>query len=71
MPWLFVAFGSTAGALLAMYPGLLLILWRTGGWFASITPLGYVIIYGTNTLSYALLIFAAFRLCRFLTNRYS
>jgi hypothetical protein len=54
-----------------MYPGLLPILWATGGWFAGITPLGYVILYSINTVSYAILMFAAFRLCKVLNNRCS
>ena len=44
--------GSPKAALLAMYPGLLPIIWATGGWFAGITPLGYVILYTINTVAY-------------------
>jgi hypothetical protein len=58
--------GFPKGALLAMYPGFLLILWATGGWFARISPLGYLILDSINTVAYARLVYVTFRFCKLL-----
>ena|SRR5690349_3909721 len=55
--------GATRVALFAMLPGLLPILWATGGWFAGIAPLGYVVMYSINTVVYASLLLVGIRGC--------
>jgi hypothetical protein len=68
VPAVFVALGSSNGALFAMYPGLLPILWATRGWFESLTLMGVVVLCGINTVSYAILTFVAIRLCKVLND---
>ena len=63
LPVVLAELGFNDAALFAIYPGLLPIIWATGGWFAGIAPLGYVILCGVNTVVYALLIFGALRAC--------
>ena len=40
LPVLLSVLGAKRAALFAIYPGLLPILWATGGWFAGIAPVG-------------------------------
>jgi hypothetical protein len=51
---------------LILNPGLLIIVRSTGGWFAGISPLGYVFIFAVNTLIYGVLLFCALRMCAYL-----
>ena len=48
---------------LILNPGLLIIVWSTGGWFAGISPLGYVFVFAVNTLTYGAFLMAALRTC--------
>jgi hypothetical protein len=70
LPVLLSALGAKRAALLAIYPGLLPILWATGGWFAGISPLGYVVMFSVNTVVYAALLLAGFRACVCLQRQY-
>jgi len=58
VPSLLQILGAHRAALYAMLPGLWPILWATGGWFAGISPEGYLILFSINTLVYAFLLFA-------------
>jgi hypothetical protein len=71
LPSLLAMAGAQRAALFAMLPGLLPILWATGGWFASIAPMGYVLMFTVNTLVYALLLLAGFRTCACLQRHYA
>jgi len=51
---------------LILSPGLLIIVRSTGGWFAGISPLGYVFVFAVNTLTYGVLLLAASRTCAYL-----
>jgi predicted permease len=70
LPVLLGALGAKEAALFAIYPGLLPILWATGGWFAGIAPLGYVLMFSVNTVVYAALLLAGFRTCACLQRQY-
>jgi hypothetical protein len=63
VPLVLAKLGLHHAMLFAIYPGLLPIIWATGGWFAGITPLGYVILCSVNTMVYVLLIFILLRTC--------
>jgi hypothetical protein len=71
IPGAFALLGAHRVALFAELPGLLPILWATGGWFASISPVGYVVMFSINTLAYGLLLFAGFRTCACLQRHYA
>jgi len=51
---------------LIVNPGLLIIVRSTGGWFAGISPLGYVFIFAVNTLIYGALLLVGLRTCAYL-----
>ena len=70
LPVLLGVLGAKRAALFAIYPGLLPILWATGGWFAGIAPLGYVIMSSVNTVFYGALLLAGFRACACLQRQY-
>jgi hypothetical protein len=70
IPLLFEFLGCKGCVLASIYPGLLPIIWATRGWFAGISPAGYVVMRSVNTLFYAALVFSGLRLCRFLTDLY-
>ena len=70
LPAVLIALGSKGAALLAIYPGLLPIIWATRGWFAGISPQGYVVMYIINTLVYGALLLIGFRLCGWLRRQY-
>ncbi len=70
LPVVLIALGSKGAALLAIYPGLLPILWATRGWFARISPEGYAVMYIINTLFYGALVLVGFRLCVWLRRQY-
>jgi hypothetical protein len=42
--------GFENAAIYSVYPGFYPILWSTGGWFAGIAPLGYIIMYSINRM---------------------
>jgi hypothetical protein len=71
LPAILVGLGGQRAAWFALLPGLLPILLATGGFFAGITWLGYVLMYTVNTIVYALLLFAGFRTCACLRRRYA
>jgi hypothetical protein len=71
LPSLLAVLGAQRAAWFAMLPGLLPILWATGGFFAGIAPLGYVLMYAINTIMYALLLVAGFRTCACLRRHYA
>jgi hypothetical protein len=71
VPSLLQISGAHRAAMYAMLPGLWPILWATGGWFAGISPVGYLVLFSINTLVYALLLFAGFRTCACLRRRYA
>jgi hypothetical protein len=70
LPLLLGALGAKRAALFAIYPGLMPILWATGGWFAGITALGYVLMFAVNTFVYAVLLLSGFRACACLLRQY-
>jgi hypothetical protein len=70
VPVLLSGLGAKRAALLAELPGLLPILWATGGWFAGIAPLGYVLIFSVNTVVYATIFLGTFRACACLQRQY-
>ena len=70
LPVVLIALGSKGAAILAIYPGLLPILWTTRGWFARISPQGYAVMYIINTLFYGTLLLVGFRLCVWLRRQY-
>ena len=70
VPSLFAILGDPRAALFAMLPGLWPILRATGGWFAGISLLGYVIMFSINTLIYAALLLMGFRACACLRRQY-
>ena len=51
---------------LILNPGLLIIVRSSGGWFAGISPLGYVFVFAVNTLTYGALLLSALRTCAYL-----
>jgi hypothetical protein len=61
LPSLLAMAGAQRAAWLAMLPGLWPILWATGGWFSSIAPMGYVVIYSVNTVFYGMIFMMGFR----------
>src|SRR5579864_2819566 len=63
VPSMLQILGAHRAALYAMLPGLWPILWATGGWFARISPVGYLVLFSINTLVYALLLFLGLRVC--------
>jgi len=63
LPALLAPLAGQRAALFAMLPGLWPILWATGGWFSSIAPMGYVVIYSVNTVVYGMIFMAGFRTC--------
>jgi hypothetical protein len=69
VPTILALLGAQRAALFAMLPGLWPILWATGGWFAGISPLGYLLMYSINTLAYAVLLLAGFRTCTCMERR--
>jgi len=69
VPFLLIAIGLKDAAWLAWFPGLLPIICATGGWFASITPIGYVLIFAINTLVYGGLLLLGLRGCLWCRNR--
>ena len=71
VPSLLQILGAQRAALYAMLPGLWPILWATGGWFAGISPVGYLVLFSINTFVYALLLFAGFRTCPCLRRHYA
>jgi len=71
VPSLLQILGAQRAALFAMLPGLWPILWATGGWFASIAPMGYVVMFTINTLAYGGLLLIGFRTCACLRRRYT
>ncbi len=70
LPAVLIALGSKGAALLAIYPGLLPIIWATRGWFVGISPEGYAVMCTINTLFYSGLLLAGFRLCVWLRRQY-
>jgi|SRR3954469_12451800 hypothetical protein len=58
IPGVLSKLGYPRAALLSIWPGLLPILWATGGWFAGIAPAGYVVMFSINTIVYGLLVFS-------------
>jgi len=62
-PAFLAAVGAQRAALFAMLPGLWPILWATGGWFSSIAPMGYIVMYSVNTVFFGMVFLAAFRTC--------
>jgi hypothetical protein len=70
LPLLLFALGAKQVALVAILPGLLPLTWVTRGWFAGIAPLGYALMFGINTIVYAIFLLAAFRICVCLRNPY-
>jgi hypothetical protein len=70
LPFALNALGAKHAALLATLPGLLSILWATGGWFAGITPVGYAVMFCINTVVYSMFLLAGFRLCVWLRRQY-
>jgi hypothetical protein len=71
LPLVLAMLGAKHAALRAMLPGFWPILWSTGGWFASIAPAGYVMMYSINTIFYAMILLAAFRSCAFLKRKHA
>ena len=67
VPYVLNALGAERAALLSIYPGLFPIVWVTGGWFAGISPLGYVLMFSINTLVYGLVVFVGLRTCAYAT----
>lgn len=56
--------GFADATLWAIWPGLLPVLWLTGGWFAGLGPGGLAILIVVNTIVYASLCMAMVRLVR-------
>ena|ERR1700680_3386936 len=71
LPSLLAILGAQRAAWIAMLPGLLPILWATGGFFAGIAPFGYALMYSVNTFVYALLLLAGFRTCACFKRHYA
>jgi len=63
VPAVLTKMGFKKAALLSIYPGLLPILWATGGWFASVAPSGIAVMMTINTLVYGFLIFVGSKFC--------
>ena len=70
LPFVLNALRAKSAALLSIYPGLLPIVWATGGWFAGITPAGYALMFGINTVVYSLFLLAGFKVCVWLRRQY-
>ena len=64
LPLLLDVTGFKNAALFAIYPGLYPIIVATGGWFAGVSVVGYLLLFSINTLVYGLLVMVAFRMCR-------
>jgi hypothetical protein len=62
VPMVLASAGLERAALYSIWPGLLPIVWTTRGWFAGITPLGYVMMISINTVIYALPFFVMWRI---------
>jgi len=71
VPLAFIVLGFKEAVWIPVYPGLLPIIWITGGWFAGISPLGYVLMFSVNTVVYAIILFAGIRACVCLHRRYA
>ena len=63
VPFALAKLGFERAALLSIWPGLLPIAWATGGFFAGITPFGYLLMYSINTLVYGAPIFLVILCC--------
>ena len=59
--------GSRKGCFAFDISGIVPIVWVTGGWFAGISPLGYVLMFSINTLVYGLVVFVGLRTCAYVT----
>ena len=71
LPRMLTMLGAKDAALWALLPGLWPILWATGGWFASIAPIGYVVMYSINTIFYAMILLTAFRSCALIKRKHA
>lgn len=63
VPIVLAVVGFKDAALISIYPGLFPIIWATKGWFAGISPAGYLLMFFINTLVYGLPSLLAFRTC--------
>ncbi len=61
LPLILAVTGFKDAALFAIYPGLFPIIVATGGWFAGISVVGYLLMFSINTLVYGLLVMVAFQ----------
>jgi hypothetical protein len=71
LPLLLGVLGAKRAAMFAILPGLWPILWATGGFFAGIAPLGYLVMFSVNTVVYALVLLTGFRTCACLKRHYA
>ena len=55
-------FGFKRTALWSIFPGLYPVLIATHGWFASVSPMGVVLLFGINTLVYAILVLCVIKM---------
>jgi len=63
LPMMLGKLGFERAAILSIWPGLLPIAWPTGGFFAGITPVGYLLMYSINTVVYGVPIFLLLFCC--------
>ena len=63
IPWLLGLVGLAELGMFMLWPGLLPIVWATGGWFARLSVEGIAVMTGTNMLVYSAIAFASLQIC--------